>query len=38
MTGLAWFFTGVVVAVAVTLVLVIRKAAGEGFGPLRRSA
>jgi hypothetical protein len=40
MTGLAWFFTGVVVAVAVTLVLVIRRAAADGLrvAPRRRTA
>jgi hypothetical protein len=40
MTGLPWFFAGVVAAVAVALVLVIRKAVTESFwiAPLRRSA
>jgi hypothetical protein len=30
MTGLAWFFAGVAVAVAVLLVVVIRKAVADG--------
>jgi hypothetical protein len=36
MTGLAWFFSGVAVAVVVVLVVVIRKAVADGPGVVPR--